>query len=297
MREDRRRFKTAIDAFNKGKKEKARKIFIELRASTLDELLKIDVDLALLSCLNQANDHTLLLEVCNEGIGLASANKLGDAEAAFCAMKAVTLLQKQPVILHRMKCITLPPEWFEFATEKERDEYCGHEKMLEEISKESNSLFQNAKSIASTGHQIQSKLMYDEARIKSQIFDARFLLSQRINKRVFKWRLWSMSREDKKELRKLLIEIESLHLESARVLALGGDETGYAYSYFALAAMYRGAWKYRKADAYLKKAEVVAKKYQLKQILSGIAEVRKDLKQKNVSSEDVDYKDFLGPKA
>jgi len=105
-----------------------------------------------------------------------------------------------------------------------------------------------------------------------------------------------MSRKDKQELEELLKEIENLHLASAKVLAQAGDETGYAYSYFALALMYRGAWKYRQADLYLKKAEEVAKKHQLKQILSGIIEVRKDLKQENVSGEDVDYKDFLGPK-
>ncbi len=293
MREDNRRHKKALDAFSKGKVKKARKILLELRNTTRDERLKIDVDLALVSCLNQADDHGLMLEITGEGIELADKYALPDVQAVFCGRKAVTLLQKQSSIIHRMKCIKLPPEWFEFATERERNEYQKLRNALSNIALEVDELLAKARELASQDHRVQFQLLFEEAQVRSQLLDAFFFLHQKTSKLAFKWRRWAMASKHRRELWRRLNEIKSLYIGAADKLNAGGDETGFAYSFFNLALAYRGAWKYRLADFYLGKAEEVATRHKLKQILRGIADVRKDLRQNDVSGEDVDYKDFL----
>jgi len=293
MREDSRKHKKALDAFGKGKIKKARKILLELREAMQDDRLKVDVDLALVSCLNQVDDHGLLLEVTAEGMALAQKLILPDAEAVFCGRKAVTLLQKQSSIIHRMKCIKLPPEWFEFATERERDEYQKLKEGLKKIGLEADSLLNRARALASKDPAMQFQLLFEEAQVRNQMLDAFFFIHQRPSKLGFKWRLWTMNREHRLELARRLDEIRSLYLLAAQKLNETGDETGFAYCYFNLALAYRGLWKYRIADSYLRKAEEVATRHKLRQILCGIAEVRKDLSQSNISGEDAGYKDFL----
>jgi len=293
MREESRRHKKALDAFNKGKVKKARKILLELRNTMQDDRLKVDVDLALVSCLNQADDHGLLLEITTEGIALSEKHALPDAQAVFCGRKAVTLLQKQSSIIHRMKCVKLPPEWFEFATEREENEYQKLKDGLKNIGLEADSLLDKARELASKDPAVQFQLLFEEAQVRNQMLDAFFFIHQRPSKLGFKLRRWTMSRERRLELARRLDEIKTLYLLAAQKLNETGDETGFAYCYFNLALAYRGLWKYRIADSYFRKAEEVATRHKLRQILRGIAEVRKDLNQTNILGEDVEYKDFL----
>lgn len=289
----RRRYKNALDAFSQGDVEKARKILQELRFSTGDERLKIDIDLALLPCLNQADDHGLLLELTEEGISLASKYFISDVEAVFSVKRAVTLLQKQPSILHKMACIKLPNGWFNFAVERERDEHQKLGELLDKIAYDADILVERAKKIASKNPKTQFHLLFEEAHIKSQIFDARFFVYNQPNKSSMKARRWVMERRHKQELLQRLGEIQLLYLQAAKVLAQEGDETGFAYCYYQLGLQYRSAWKYYLAKRCFKKAENFAKGCNLQLILRQIEEVRKDFMQREVSGDSVDYKDFL----
>ncbi|MFA6132352.1 MAG: hypothetical protein WC702_04840 [Patescibacteria group bacterium] len=293
MRKDSRKLKKAHDAFNKGGIEKARKMLLELRETTHDDRLKVDVDLALIPCLNQVDDHGLILEITAEGFILAEKFNLSDAQAFFCSKKAVTLLQKQPMVIHRMKSIKLHTEWFEFATERERDEYKRLEVGLETITKEADVLLGKARQLASRNPDVQYQIIFEEAQARNQILDAFFLVHQKPNKLMLKWRRWAMSHRHRSEIKKQLNEIKKLYILAAQKLYEGGDETGFAYCYFNLALAYRGFWKFRLANYYLNKARDVATRYKIKNILRKIIEVREDIRLKKVSGEDVVYRDFL----
>lgn len=293
MRKDRRKYKLALEAFDKGKVNKAKKILLALRSSTSDERLKVDIDSALMSCLNQVDDHELMLQVTDEGRLLSRQFDLRDAEAAFCARRAVTLLQKQVHILHRMKCIKLVPEWFEFALKRERDDYHRLDDALKAIHSDAEILIGEARELASNDAQIQFQLLFETAQIRSQMMDAFIFTHMQSKQRALKKRNMLMNRKDRRELSRRLREIESLFLRAAKVLDVGGDQTGYAHCFYNLALTYRSAWKYKKAAAYLDRAEEVASNYDLKQILCGIREVKKDLKHRDITGEDVDYRDFL----
>jgi hypothetical protein len=294
MREDRRSLAKAQQSIGKGRLEKAKNILLKLRGSTTDERLKVDVDLALITCLNQADNHLLLLEVVDEGMVLSEKFLLSDARAIFYITKATTLLQKQSSIIYAQKCIKLPSEWFNFALEREREEYNRLEKQFVSVDREANELFQLAKSLASKRPATQFQILFNEAQAKSQIIDVYLFKHGHPRRRIFRKSLvWGVSRKDKRIIIKMFDEVKKLYLNAAKILSQDGDPSGYAYSYFHLALAYRTLLKFRRAKFFLKKAEVVALRYTVMPILKRIKEVQKDFTYKKISGAGVDYKDFL----
>lgn len=248
--------------YNAGRVEMARKIMLRLYQATERPDIRLKALMAIVVPLNHVEpDKTISL--CDEGLALAKSLGSRDETAYLSATKGYALQIKALKLVHKMGEYTLPPGWFAFSNETEKQKYETLKSQAEGFMKGKNRLFHDAETIARdlndpriTGHVLMMKGEASGSEFyivglasTSKMRFRRFIKHVHIFPRLF------FRGEQWVAVKKNMNETKRAFLESAKAFIECKDYSNAGYSLYNLANQNRGF----SSAMYIVKAERLAK--------------------------------------
>lgn len=287
----RSKYDEAVGLHASGDVEGAKNLLLEIYNNTRDTNLKIDSAVSLISCLNQADDHQLMLQVCNEGIKQSRAQNRKDALVLLLMRRATTLLQKLSLIVWAQKNITLMDTWFQFAHEKEQEDYQHLQKLFEQHKKNALDSIDEAMSLP-MDESVKFHVIFDSAHAKEQL--AETLNFSSVHHKKFLGRIWKkvINRDQYRLSCHFLKEARSLYHKAIEAGLASGDETAPGYCYYQLGLSYRMYFKFWRSRYYLMLAKQGAKKYKINSISRSVDEIFADFHMRKIGGDTVNHHDI-----
>jgi hypothetical protein len=289
-------YQEALNLLEKGDKIGAVKKLRSLWQSSPESVGKLDVGTRLLALLNRVDDHKELIQL---GVDVETlAMKLGHTGAAAYAagIHALTLTQKLPTIFHRMKNITLPRGWFNFALIIEKEEYEDLEKKVKEVDDEVEALFKRALELSKNDTPARANVY----QFQTQAYENRITWFDFQNLKMPPLWLYHLSkaiglpfhflfnRKARAQRKKLLHRVDTLYKQTMTAYRASNDRLGEAYLYYTWTQHHKLQFRFFRAKETLLKSEKIARELNDQLLLNQIELLKKSLALKNrdISGED-----------
>ena len=270
-----------------GDRKAAASAFCDLWRSAAHQGIKLDAGVALLSLLNQADNHTELLQLAKDVESLAATYDQKPAIAYAQGMRALCLLEELPSLFHHQQNIVLPREWFGFATEAERKE---HETVVGEIRRiqeEAKELFDRAMENAVDDLNAAARIKLFQAQGNAAVTNSFDLTHMRAPSllgllQVIGCERWFLfTGEARRERRRLHRAMYKSYNEAVEAHLKAGDEVGAGYVHYAIALERRTQFQFFRARLTLRKAEMIATRHRDAMLLSQIKTLKERIALKN----------------
>jgi len=286
--------KKAIDLSLQGKRKEAAAILVALESKIKEPNMRLRLIDASLAILNPVKDNPKLIDLAEEAIKITASGDATGYQAYFMARKADLLRFQIGLRQHRMASLTLTPSWIAFAIETDKKEYDVLKSETEKMETESESLMEQALLLADKSGDKKTKghILLQEG----QILSSKYLQSKtECLRNTLYGKLWVKFQFGRypffenlfglrnKNIRKLSGYVKSFResfLEAGRLFEEIADPSS-SNAYFNLANDLKTAYRFREANKWLKKARVLALKYNDLVMVTKIDEMEKIVAAKN----------------
>jgi len=257
-----------------GRRKEATAELMLLESTVRDKGLRLQIIDAALSALDPVRENGRLISLSEEAVGISRHYGRKDLESFFMSRKADFLSTKITFLQYKQRNLKLSPDWTEFSTEQDREEFQKLTQEIKEVNEEIDNLLNSALSIAE-----QTKSQQNVARIlmaSASIESARYLQYKTeclgSNFRAKLWLKFPIMRypiletsfifpgDQGRTLNKFVDSFTKKFIKATQVLR-GVDDSLAGYAYHNLANDLKTAYRFRQAKKYLIRARVVAEKY------------------------------------
>ena len=223
-----------------------------------------------LSKLNNVKDNAKQIDLCIEGIMIARKIGRTELQAHFMAKKAYLIMLQVGLQDYQRKMLKLLPQWFQFATEADKNEYESLTILVEKLDREIDTDLEQA--IVQVEKSGDKRFQVSVLMSKGNIEAVRYLRYKMDCMRGFRAKLWTMfsfahyplfeylltfSNGDAQKLNSKVKLFTSSFLKAAHLSEEIKDPLA-GYAYYNLANQIRLANQYGAAKKYLAKARAIA---------------------------------------
>jgi tetratricopeptide (TPR) repeat protein len=259
---------------------------------------KLQAGLGLIANLNVADHYKELSRVCEECLAYAEYINDYGSKAYILGQKALLLRAINSEYLYHKKNLTLAPEWTGFSLVSDKDSYEELDKKIKDNENESDSLFQEALTIAREHKEKKAEagllmLMGNVEGMRCLNFKLEnlrapklFLLTRRYLN-IEKYTCFN--RAERRKLEQMIKRCENYFREAITIYMEIDDEDDAAYVYYNMANELRTLNCFVKAKRSLKKAKEIAIKKDIKQLLYSA-----ELMEKSINNKNRDIPDHIG---
>ncbi|MBU1445733.1 hypothetical protein KKD70_00520 [Patescibacteria group bacterium] len=285
---------SAISLLQQGKRKEAAAQLLSLEAKITDKGLRIQLIDLLLSALDPVDECERLIILSSEGAKIANDYGRKDYQAHFMSRKAEFLMTKISFLQYRQSNLKLSPEWFEFSTEADKNEFNELtakidliEKEIEELLQESLQLAEESGNKTALGRVLMerasiesSRYLHYKAKFLHNNFRAKLWLKFDFLRNPFFEQLIIYPRKHAKRLQSFINAFTSNFLRAAKIFEELDDPTA-GYAYHNLAIHLKSSYAFRAAKKYFRKAKKIAEKYDDPLLKSKVNELEISINAKN----------------
>jgi len=256
-----------------GNTNEAAEIYSEIYRKSNNVEYKLTAICCLSSLLNPANDNDKLIEICDDGINIATSQNKFPLKAMFLAQKAHILHIRNSIFTYKRKNIKLAAYshhfvWTEFSLEMDKKEYELLTKEIDENNKLIDELLVEALNIQKIkgNNSAVAEVLMSKSKIYTErrhIFTLEAIKSSKLFSLFKYFHLkypFMFKLKDKKKIREYSRISDETMLEAAELYRRSGDMEGEASAYFNLAVDLKARKpKSRIMYKYYNKAKEIAK--------------------------------------
>lgn len=284
----------AINLLTSGRRKEAAAELLNLDSKIMDKNLRIQLIDASLSALDPIKEGERLVEMSGEGIQIAGNYGKKDLQAHFMSRRADLLMTKVTFLQYRRQNLKLAPEWIEFSTEADKQEYEKLTVQVEKLEREANDLLAQALMLAeqSGNKNVLGRVFMAKGSVESSRYLHYKTECMRGNLRAKLWLKFEFLRypffehliiftgKNAQKLQSFVDTFTENFLKAAQIFEESGDSTA-GYAYHNLANDLKTAYRFRKARKYLEKAKSIAVKYNDPLLKQQVEMLGKAIKAKN----------------
>lgn len=268
------KLQNAISLLADGHREKAAAELMILETVIMDKNLRIQLIDAALSAIDPVKENGKLIQLSDEGISIADDYDRKDLQIIFMSRKADFLMGKITFLQYDRHNLKLSPDWIEFSTEVDKKEYEKLTSEIEKVNDEINTLLNNALMLAeqSNDKRLVARVLMASASTESARyfhykmeympngFRAKLWLKFEFMRFPFFERLFIFSNEKGKILNNFIDSFTKKFLKAAQILEKLNDSMA-GYAYYNLANDLKSVYKFKEAEKYLLKTQIIVKKH------------------------------------
>jgi len=268
------KLQNAINLLMQGRRKEASAELMILEQVITDKNLRIQLIDAALSALDTVNENDKLIKLSAEGVNIAKEYNRKDVQSYFMSRKADFLMGKMTFLQYDQHNLKLSPDWVEFSTEVDKNDYEKLSAEVEKTEKEINALLDEALLLAEQSGDKRavarvlmanagiesSRYLHKKAEYMLGNYRTKFWLKFEFMRYPFFERLFIFPNNKGKKLNSIVTSFTVKFLKAAQICEELNDSLA-GYAYHNLANDLKSAYRFRKAKKYLLKAKVIAEKY------------------------------------